>query len=243
MQQKPAPLLGILGGMGPLATADFHTRLVQSSSAVSDQDHLPMVIVADPRVPDRTAAIVGNKLGPVRDALIRGLRRLERAGATAVAIPCNTAHHWLEDLRRETPLDVFSIVESTLARLQQQVPDARRITVLATEGTRRAGIYDSPLEHAGLQLNALTDAECEHVHRAIREVKSGHTGTARPRLRRVIDAVRPRSDAVLLACTELPLALDLDLDLAESPWLIDTTEALIGRCIAWHRAHEPKHGA
>ncbi|MDT8439020.1 MAG: amino acid racemase [Wenzhouxiangellaceae bacterium] len=229
-----SPMLGILGGMGPLATADFYTRLVRATPAARDQQHIPLVIAADPRVPDRTAAILSNAPGPVRHALQAGLKRLERAGASAIAMPCNTAHYWLDDLKRSTRLEILSIVDAALDLAGQRLPDARRVAVLATEGTRRARIYETALAERGLHAEPTRTEERTEIDAIIAAVKAGHAESARAHLHAVIDTAHRRADVVLLACTELPLALDPGR--AEPPWLIDTTAALVGRCVDWYRA-------
>lgn len=227
------PLLGILGGMGPLATADFYAKLIRAWPAERDQDHIPVLIVSDPRVPDRSAAIRDDQPVPVRDALIDGLRRLERGGATAVAIPCNTAHFWLDDLRNASALPVISIVDAALEQAMAAVPSARSASLLATEGTRRAHIYDDALAAQRLAHNTLTADEQQQVLKVIAAVKAGRGGEACLPLRQLVDTLHARSDLVFLACTELPLAASPDL--LKQPWLIDTTAALVEHCLAWYR--------
>ena len=117
MNEDNVQVLGVLGGMGPMAGATFAARVVALTPAARDQDHIPLVLCNDPRVPDRSSARLGQGEDPL-PAMLRGLRLLERAGATLVAIPCNTAHLWYDQLAAATSLPVLHIVGRVLA-----VPD------------------------------------------------------------------------------------------------------------------------
>lgn len=225
------PVLGILGGMGPLATADFYTKLVKATPAKRDQDHVPVIIVGDPGVPDRSEAILGGSTSEVLQALTAGIDRLEYAGVDVIAIPCNTAHYWLDGLRSRTTRQILSIVEASLSLVRRRLIEARTITVLATEGTLRAGIYDRPVARAGLTLSPPTPDESRVVAEVIARVKGGNVSEAEVLLEEVITSVHQRSDVILLACTELPLAAGERLE--HEPWLIDTTAALVDHCLAW----------
>jgi len=225
------PVLGILGGMGPLATADFYTKLVKATPASRDQDHVPVIIVGDPGVPDRSEAILSGGTAEVLEALSAGITRLDRAGVDVIAIPCNTAHYWLNGLRSRTTRQILSIVDASLSLVRRRLSDARSVTVLATEGTLQAGIYDRAVLRAGLRLNPPTATESRSVADAIARVKAGHISDAESILDKVIASVRDRSDVILLACTELPLAAGSRLE--QEPWLIDTTAALVDHCLAW----------
>ncbi|WP_309139629.1 amino acid racemase [Siccirubricoccus sp. G192] len=108
--------LGVLGGMGPLASAQFMARLTLLTPAERDQDHIPALLWSDPRVPDRTAARLGGGEDPL-PALLRGLRGLEAAGCGAIAIPCNTAHGWFDALQAATGLPILHIVDAAAAEL------------------------------------------------------------------------------------------------------------------------------
>ncbi|NCY26523.1 MAG: aspartate/glutamate racemase family protein, partial [Alphaproteobacteria bacterium] len=109
-------MLGVLGGMGPLASAEFMRSLTLQTPALRDQDHLPAILVSDVRVPDRTAARLGTGPDPL-PALLRGIRILEGAGCGAIAIPCNTAHGWFDAMQAATALPILHIVDAAAADL------------------------------------------------------------------------------------------------------------------------------
>ena len=111
------PLIGVLGGMGPLATVDFMHKLVQDMPAARDQEHVPVVVWNVPQVPDRQNFLAGGKVSPL-PAMLEGVERLVAAGATRLVIPCNTAHHWFDDLAASTPVPFIHIAEATLAAIR-----------------------------------------------------------------------------------------------------------------------------
>src|SRR4051795_2524890 len=107
-------VLGVLGGMGPLASAQFMVRLTLLTPAEQDQAHIPAVLWSDPRVPPRTAARLAGGADPL-PALLRGIRGLEAAGCGAIAIPCNTAHGWFGQMQAATRLPLLHILEAAAA--------------------------------------------------------------------------------------------------------------------------------
>src|SRR5215207_1044646 len=115
-------VLGVLGGMGPLATVDFLRKLIEETPAARDEDHLPVIAWSVPQIPERPAAITGNGESTL-PALLDGIRTLKDAGAIVIAIPCNTAHYWYDDIVREGGLPIVHIADAALDELK-----ARRIS-------------------------------------------------------------------------------------------------------------------
>jgi aspartate racemase len=133
-------MIGVLGGMGPAATLDFMAKLMRLTPAGRDQDHVPLVVVSDPRVPDRVGPILHGVGESPLAALQEGARRLERAGAKCIAMPCHTAHAWYEPLAASTSLPVLHIVDCARAELERQaVPPGPRgqLATAATHPARR----------------------------------------------------------------------------------------------------------
>src|SRR5580693_7157836 len=114
-------ILGVLGGMGPLASAQFMLRLTLLTPASRDQEHVPAVLWSDPRVPDRTAGKLGGGADPL-PWLLRGVRGLRAAGCGAIAIPCNTAHGWFDEMAAEG-LPILHIVDAAAVALRQVAPE------------------------------------------------------------------------------------------------------------------------
>nr|WP_158809744.1 amino acid racemase [Beijerinckia sp. L45] len=220
-------MLGVLGGMGPMATVDFMRKLVEATPATCDQDHLQTLVCAATRIPDRTAAILRHGPAPL-PAMILALRRLEAAGATRIAIPCNTAHHWHPALQAATDLPILHIVDAVTAALARKRIHSGLVGLLATDGTIRAGVYQSHLPD-GLVCRMPENQSA--VMRAISLVKAGRTAEAKSILRAQADALLASGcRQVVLACTEIPLAFEGFTDLR--PHLLDATEALAQACVA-----------
>jgi aspartate racemase len=220
--------------MGPAATVDFLAKLVRLTPAGRDQDHLPLVVVSDPRVPDRVAPILESRGPSPLPAMQRGIQRLEAAGARCVAIPCHTAHFWYDQLVETATVPILHIVDAVLADLTRT--DTRRIGLLATAATLKAGFYQERLAAAGYtSIEPTAEIMTTAVLPTIAMVKRDRTADAAPLLMRAIEHLTGAgADRILLACTELPLALAAA---PEAPRCLDATLALGRACIAWHRDH------
>jgi aspartate racemase len=230
-EAAPFPRLGVLGGMGPLATADFLVKLIQATPAASDQEHMPVIVHNVPQVPDRGTAFLAGSDAPWPH-LLDGLRTLEAAGCAAIAIPCNTAHVWHSRLASETAGPVLHIGDRAVAALLRQCPDARRVAVLATAATLKARIYHDQLAASGIEAMSPDEAmQANYVSAGIAAVKSGRIDDARALLTQASDAlIAQGADALLMACTEIPVALAGVL--LPRP-AIDPTDALARGCVDW----------
>lgn len=201
-------LLGVLGGMGPLAGATYAARLVALTPATCDQDHLPTVVWNDPRVPDRSSARLHGGEDPL-PAMMRGIRMLERAGARMIAIPCNTAHLWYDEMVARTRVPLLHIVEAVCDELTRlaAAPGAR-IGLMGTPATLRLGLYEAPLRRRGYEVLTARGEEAGLCLQAIEAVKAGRVEDAFAPASACIEALRQRgAQAVVLGCTELPLAV------------------------------------
>ncbi|MFI7421725.1 aspartate/glutamate racemase family protein [Nonomuraea sp. NPDC049684] len=205
-------MVGVLGGMGPAATVDFYGKLVAETAATGatgDQEHVPVVIWGDPRVPDRSTSLLGQGEDPTPQ-LRRGVEALGRAGCEVLAVPCNTAHAFVPRLAEEAGLELVSIVEVTAAALAAD--GVRTAGLLATTGTLRADLYGPALRRHGVTPIEPDEPGQREVMAAIAAVKGGRAG------REHADtlAAQARSMAargarrVVAACTEVLLALDPD---------------------------------
>lgn len=219
------PVLGVLGGMGPVATADFMLRLARLTPAARDQDHLPTVVYSDPQTPDRSDAILGRGPSPL-PALLRGIEFLNRSGCALIAIPCNSAHHWYEQLAQRSAVPILHIADTAAQRLRA-TPEVRTVGVLATDGTIRSGIYQRQLAGAGidsLDLAGLGDAN--PVMRGIRAMKAGQAEVARETLRTAGQQLAGLgAQALLVACTDVSAALAGVAELDGTP-VLDASDCL-----------------
>ena len=230
-------MLGILGGMGPMATVDFMRKLVDATPATRDQDHLGALVLQAPDIPDRTRAILEGGPDPL-PAMAAGLRRLEAAGATRLAIPCNTAHHWHAALQARTALPILHIVEAVADVLIARGDRCGSVGLLATTGTLKAGLYPGHLTRHGFVCVAPEDQDA--VMRAIRLAKAGALAEAGLLLRAQARSLFAAGcGQVVLACTEIPPALAASGassgDTGFGDDCLDATQALAEACVAASR--------
>ncbi|CAL9600916.1 aspartate/glutamate racemase family protein [Streptomyces sp. enrichment culture] len=220
------PALGILGGMGPLATADFYRRLVARTPAGSDQEHVPVLMWADPAVPDRTAALLGEGPSPV-PALVEGARWLRRAGVSCVAVPCNTAHAYIEQISKATGIEVLDMIRAALQAAAGQAPGVARVGVLATRGTRLAELYERAGAVLGVEvIQVPSRVQHAYVDSAIRAVKAGgDLSDAEHWIAAATETLKEKGAQVAIAaCTEIPL---ISRAAGQVLPLVDSTDALV----------------
>lgn len=229
-------MIGVLGGMGPAATVDFLAKLVRLTPAERDQDHVPVVVISDPRIPDRVAPILEGRGPSPLPELRAGIRTLEQAGAACIAIPCHTAHFWYDELLETSAVPILHIADAVVAELARRGETAGTIGLLATAATLKAGFYQERLGAAGYACAApAAEIMATSVLPAIALVKRNRAAEAAPLLSQAVDHLIGRgARCVLLACTELPLAATA---LSNPADCLDATEALARACIEWHREH------
>lgn len=227
-----ARMLGVLGGMGPLAGATFMQRLTLLTPVDRDQDHIPSILWSDPRVPDRTAARLAGGEDPL-PWLLRGIRGLEAAGCGAIAIPCNTAHGWFEAMQAATRLPILHIVHAAGDELLRLRIPPGPVGLLATSGTLAMRLYQDRLAARGHDCLVPSEEEMRRiVMPAIDLVKANRVSESYAPLAEMARRLIERgARAVVLGCTEIPLGI------AAGPALpfpvADTIDALARAAIAW----------
>ncbi len=216
-------IIGVLGGMGPAATADFYQKLIQATPAKTDQDHLKVLIYSNPHIPDRTAAIRGDGPDPL-PALVASAEALIRAGADFLTMPCVTAHHFFDGLQAAVPVPILHLVRETANAVSVEHPTLRRFGLLATSGTLQSRMFEAKFEPQGLAILACERSVQEAcVMEAIYSVKKGES-LVRPRqlIREAASHLLDRgAQAVIAGCTEIPLILregDLPVPVIDPTW-------------------------
>jgi aspartate racemase len=223
-------MLGVIGGMGPLATADFFHKLIAATAAACDEDNIPTLIHSVPQLPSRPAAILRGGTSPL-PALIAARDCLLVAGATMLAMPCNTAHHWYDDLARGIDVPFPHIADAVAAELPAH---AGRIGIIATAATLASRIYETRLRADIEWLSPDPETYRRVVQPAIDAVKGNAAADGGRQIEPVIAALLERgASSVVLACTELPVALDAIESLLRER-CVDSTAALARTCVrAW----------
>lgn len=225
------PLLGILGGMGPLATVDLMRKIIERTPARSDADHVPMLVANFPQIPARLAAWARRDDTPLAPMIV-ALKTLEDGGATLGVIACNTAHLWFEAMQAATRVPLLHIADATIVALRRRTPLPRSVGLLATGPTLQGRLYHDRLEAAGFTAIA-PDEETQRtlVDTAIDAVKRNDPDCARMLARGAATAlIAAGSDCLLLGCTEMPIALEGSAVMDAS---VDPTAALADACVAW----------
>lgn len=222
--------IGILGGMGPEATVLLMQKLIAAVSAQDDADHIPLIVDQNPQVPSRIAYLLegtGSDPGPV---LADMARRLQAAGAEALAMPCNTAHHFAPVIREATPLPFIDMVALAVGRAGQLAGAGGKVGILASPAVRRIGLFEAALASASLQPAYPADEAA--LLRTIRQIKAGGPDdTCRAALRAASQDLLDQGAAVqMIACTEFSLIAGAVAPEARS---FDTLDCLTGAIVAF----------
>ena len=199
---KQEAKLGVLGGMGPQATQVFYQFVLDRTDAARDQEHLPAVILSDTGIPDRTAAILSGDTEGVYRRLLEDARLLENCGCTAIAIPCNTSHYFVDRLQEDVGIPILHMIREAAAALAAL--GKRRPGILATDGTIQTGLYQKECAAFGLEA-AAPDPDTQKLVMSIiyDEIKQGEKGS-RDKFSKIDKAIRRLGcDCAVLACTEL----------------------------------------
>ncbi len=212
-------IVGVLGGMGPAATAEFFRRLVDATPAQTDEEHLHVIVDNDPSVPDRTNAILRGGPSPA-EALAAIARRLERAGADLLVMPCNTAHVYIEEIRASVSIPALDMIRETVAVIGRS-----SVGLLATDGTIETGLFQEACEARGVRVVVPTSADQRSIMDAIASIKRGENP------RRIEEEIEPivcrlereGAEAVIAGCTEISLVPGDGMSI---PW-IDALDCLV----------------
>ena len=227
--------LGILGGMGPLATADFFQKVIKATPAARDQDHIPIFIYSVPQVPDRTESILTDTDEPLT-WMQKGIEILRKNGAECIAIPCNTAHYWYEKLVDGLDIPILHIVDATAIALAANNINEGPVGLLATTGTLTAEVYQNRFSALGYEcLTPNDDAQTNGVTAGIAAVKAGDFDNARRRLEASAKTlIEQNCQAIILGCTEIPLVLNSETSTTPKVQYLDATQALAEASVRWH---------
>lgn len=208
------PTIGILGGMGPEATVNCFAKLIQNTPAPTDQDHLRIVVVNNPKIPDRTRAILEKGFSPL-PLLMEECKALQKAGADFIIIPCVTAHFFVDALKQKVDLPILSILDVVVEDIVDNYPNLKKIGLMGTDGTINSGIFQNRLAASGLDTVISTTPYQRQIMAAIYDIKSDRPSCRREEITHdlanvVAHLVAQGAQGVIAGCTEIPLALTQD---------------------------------
>lgn len=195
--------LGVIGGMGPEATSYFYDQVIAHTCAKRDQDHIDMVVLSHASMPDRTRAILTGETGPLLEAMRADTRALEALGCANIAIPCNTSHYFYDTIQSFTTVPIIHMPREAV-REAVRGRGARRVGIMGTDGTVRAGVYARECERLGAEaVTPSPERQADVMSLIYDDVKAGREADL-SKFGRVVDELAERGcDAVILACTEL----------------------------------------
>ncbi len=207
LNSEKLPRIGVLGGMGPLASAMFMVQLVEATPAAFDRDHFPHTLDSSPQIPDRPTAIAGRGPDPLVE-IIEAIKRLEASGASLITMPCNTVHHWYDGIAASTSLPVLHIADAVAECIRSQLPAAKRVGVLGSTVTSKLLVYEKRLGDEWQWVFATDDELTQSVMPGIAAVKAGNLPLGREHfLQAVTNMIQRKVDVVVFACTEIPIVL------------------------------------
>lgn len=224
--------LGILGGVGPLASVRFAETVINMTDSETDQGHIPIFMFNDNTIPDRTSFILGKSDIDPAPKMIAGIDKLVRFGCDYVVITCNTAHYFYDQLQASTDVTIVNMIEEAVNAAIEKKPNLKKIGVLATDGTVESGVYKNVIERCGLTC-AIPSRESQKSIMDIiyNQVKAGKDVDVHGFLK-IIDELRHDGcDVIILGCTELSV-INSDNNLTlHSGDIVDAMEALAQKCI------------
>lgn len=211
MQAGGKLTVGIIGGMGPEAANRLSSLLVSLHDATSDQEQIPVICFNNPRIPSRAEAYSGTGPLPTKE-LIATAEALMRAGANFLIMPCNSAHHYLGELRAQVQIPVLDMIYETVEEIGLLYPEARSAGILATTQTVQQKLYDNLLARQNIAILAPDAIEQSSVMESIygeAGIKAGYKEKAKVEIEKVGQSLVTRgADILIAACTEVSIVLE-----------------------------------
>ena len=194
-------VVGVIGGMGPEATVDLMRRVVAKTPAHDDQDHIHLIVESNPKIPSRIAHLIEGTGADPTPELIRIAVNLQRAGADALAIPCNTAHAYAHSIRRAVSIPLLDMIDLTVGQIAGS-PRIARVGLLASSAVLATELYAKAFSAHGIAV--VCPKRQEEVMALIQAVKRGETGPqSQSALGRIALDLATQADVLLIGCSEL----------------------------------------
>lgn len=201
-------IIGILGGMGPEATAGLYQMIIRATPVEKDQDHFRVIIDSNSKIPDRTPAVLGKGEDPLPTMLETG-RNLQKAGADFIIIPCNTAHFFYDQLQAELNIPVLHMIRLSADYLRNSYPNVSKVGLLASDGTLKSGLYNESYEKEKIEILVPSHESQKQVMAAIYDdIKRGNLGSGKVKLSLATEElIEAGAEAIICGCTEVSLVL------------------------------------
>ena len=215
--------LGVIGGMGPLATVNFYERVVLNTEAKCDNEHIDMIVLNHSTMPDRTKCIIENRKTEFLEAIKKDFAILENIGVEAVAIPCNTSHYFYDEFKKLTYLKIINMIEETVLEVKKS--GVKRISVFGTLGTLNSKVYEKYAKEYRLEVKEVSEADKQAVMDIIYNIKETNN-LDNKQFTDILNRYCDDETVGIIACTELSL-----LDIPEDINTVDALNVLVKRSI------------
>lgn len=223
-----AKTLGVIGGMGPQATIDFLQKVLNYTKADRDQDHIHIVIDNNPKTPDRSEAILGMGESPLR-ALVKSAIKLQLMGADFLAMPCNTAHYFYDDIKKFVDVPFINMINEVAANIKAENRQIKKVGLLATKGLCNTGLYNNYLKRYGIETVLSNEQGIEAAADTICAIKKDINLVDPTGIQKAIEFIRSKGvKTIILGCTELPLIID---EYPKDIEYVDSTSVLAKRAV------------
>ena len=229
MTGKKKLIGGVLGGMGPIATVDFMSRVITLNPISNEEDHIHLIVDQNPHIPNRQIKSISQK-ELISSLLIESAQKLESIGANFIIMPCNTAHIFADDIKKVIGVPFISIVEETVGEILKLYPKHKQIGLMATSACIESEIYQKALTNKD-KLAVCPDQKFqEQCMQTIFAIKDGEEiNPMRNRMIEVAEHIIDKgAETIIAGCTEIPLIINSsDIEVP----LISSTEILAIRTI------------
>lgn len=221
--------IGIIGGMGPMASQLFYKMVTEHTAAEKDQDHINLILLSDASMPDRTGAILSHQYDGPYNQMLEDARFLENAGCRAIAITCNTAHFFADMIADKIGIPILHMIRETAAAAAACCDAGDSVGIMATDGTVQTGLYQKELQAQGLTpFIPQPEIQKEVMHQIYDRIKNGQPYDADSWKKIEEEYRKAGCRKVLLACTELSV---IKADEGLSDWFMDPMETLARKVI------------
>lgn len=223
-------ILGVLGGVGPLATIYFAQMVIEMTDAKTDQEHIPMIILNHSSIPDRTDYILDNSKPNPLPVMISDAMKLEKMGADFIVIPCNTAHYFYDKIQENVSVPIINILKVAVDNAIARIPNLRKVGILATQGTIISEAYQKVCKERNLSYCLPSEQDQIYLMDIIyNQVKAGKKADYNLFMKILDDLKEEECQAVILGCTELSV-IKRDFRINHD-YIIDSMEALAYKSI------------
>ncbi len=199
-------IIGILGGMGPYATADLFKKIIELTPAKKDWEHIRIIIDNNPKIPSRTRAYLLNDKDP-SPLMGETAKNLEKAGADFIVMPCNSAHYWYDKVKESISIPILNIIEETAKYIKEKSPDIKKVGILGGLVTIKANLYGKIFQKHNIEVIHPEEKDQKIVVNSIEAIKLGKPDKKiKEDILNVSDhLVDKGAQAIILGCTEFPI--------------------------------------